>query len=402
MPFKYKAYDQDGNIVKGTIDVKDRSLAEDALANAGYDTLELKFQRPRPTADQLLPSLYGVKQRDVINFSSQLATLIEAGLTLPNALRLLELQTEKPAFQKIISGLRTELEGGSSFSQALSKYPQAFSNVYCHIAEAGEHAGDLAMSLRQAVTHMERGAAAMQKAKRAMMYPAFVIVVALVVVLVLVTLVLPPLLDMFDDMDADLPLTTKILMSVTDFASAYPLQIFGGVLAVVFLALFFAKRPSGRRLLDRISLRIPALGTIIVQSNMALFTRTSSTLLAAGVPLTRIMDIVTETSSNSVIKNALHGVNEGLVQGHGLSKPMAVNKVFPPLLVQMVTVGEQTGTLDQSLENVAIFYEAELNQRIDSLTSVMEPLLTVGIAVFVGFIALSVITPMYTVLGTLE
>ena len=142
MPYKYTAYDEDGNIIKGKIDVKDRQLAEEALTNAGYTPINLNWARQRPSIDQIFPSLYGIKTDDIINFSRQLATLIEAGLTLPNALRMLELQAEKAPLKKVISGLRTELEGGSSFSQALSKFPNAFSEVYCHIAEAGEHGGD--------------------------------------------------------------------------------------------------------------------------------------------------------------------------------------------------------------------------------------------------------------------
>jgi len=153
---------------------------------------------------------------------------------------------------------------------------------------------------------------------------------------------------------------------------------------------------------DKLLLKVPLIGTIVLQSNMALFTRTASTLLAAGVPLTRIMDITTQTAGNELIRDALAEVHEGLIQGHGLSKPMATNDIFPSLLVQMITVGEQTGTLDTSLLNTAAFYESEVNNKVDSLTSVLEPIMTVGIALFVGFIALSVITPMYSVLGSLE
>lgn len=402
MPYKYVAYDEDDNIVKGSIDVADQAQAEDALAAAGYTAISLKFQRPRPGMDQIFPSMYGIKSDDVIAFSRQMATLIEAGLTIPSALKLLQGQIEKPAFRKIINGINDELEGGSSFSQALSKYPEAFNNVFIHIAEAGEHSGDLAMALRQAVEHMEIGEQAMKKAKRAMMYPSFVLIVALVVVVVLVTMVLPPLLEMFDKMDADIPVTTKALMTITDFTGAYPLHIIGSIAAVVIIGMLYLRRPSGIRMKDRIVLKLPLLGPIVLQSNMALFSRTASTLLAAGVPLTRIMDIVTQTAGNVHIREALAEVHEGLIQGHGLSKPMATIDLFPSLLVQMVTVGEQTGTLDTSLANVAQFYESEVNSKVDGLTAVLEPIMTVGIALFVGFIALSVITPMYSVLGTME
>lgn len=402
MPYKYVAYDANDNMVKGFIEVTDHNMAEDALANAGYTIVSLTWAKPKIKLDRVFPSLYGIKQDDVINFSRQMATLIEAGLTIPSALQLLEKQVTKPTFKRVIAGLRDELEAGSSFSQALTKYPEAFPGVYCHIAEAGEQSGDLAQALKQSVEHMERSSAAIKKAKRAMVYPSFVLIVAAVVVVILVTVVLPPLMDMFADMNAKLPITTRVLMTVTDFCSGNMLLLIGGLLAIVVLGVVALKRPAGQRFKDKVILRLPVFGQITLLSNMALFSRTSSTLMSAGVPLTRIMDIVSKTATNSLIRDALKDVQEGLVQGHGLSKPMAVNKIFPNLLVQMVTVGEQTGTLDTSLKNVATFYEAEVNHKVDAFTSVLEPMMTVGIALFVGFIALSVITPMYSIMGSFE
>lgn len=402
MPYKYVAYDTNDNLVRGVIDVADQNLAEDALANAGYTLVSLTMMRPKLQLDRLFPSLYGIKQDDVINFSRQMATLIDAGLTIPSALQLLEKQTTKPTFQRVIAGLRDELEAGSSFSQALTKYPEAFPEVYCHIAEAGEQSGDLAEALKQAVEHLERSSAAIKKAKRAMVYPSFVLIVAAVVVVVLVTTVLPPLLDMFSNMNAKLPITTRMLMAITDFCSSHVLLIIGGLLILIVGVVVGLKRPAGQRFKDKMVLKLPIFGQIALMSNMALFSRTSATLMSAGVPLTRIMDIVHKTATNAIIRDALKDVQEGLVQGHGLSKPMAVNKVFPNLLVQMVTVGEQTGTLDTSLRNVANFYEIEVNHKVDAFTAVLEPMMTVVIALGVGFIALSVIMPMYSILGTFE
>lgn len=402
MPYKYVAYDSDDRLVKGNIDVVDQSLAEDAISNAGYTLVSLTWQKPKPTLDQVFPSLYGIKQDDVMGFARQMATLLEAGLTIPSALELMEKQAEKPAFRKVVAGLRDELQEGSSFSQSLAKFPEAFPDVFCHIAEAGEQAGDLAVALRQAVDHLERGSAAIKKAKRAMVYPSFVLVVAGVVIILLITVVLPPLLKMFDNMDADLPITTKALMWVVDTFSAYALHIIAGLVALVVLTVALLRQPAGKVAMDKLILKIPMIGAITLESNMALFARTSSTLLSAGVPLIRILDIISQTSTNSVIRGAMKDVQQGLVQGHGLSKPMAMNGIFPHLMVQMITVGEQTGTLDASLENIASFYESEVTQKVDSMTAMLEPMLTVGIALLVGFIALSVIMPMYSILGEFE
>jgi len=191
MPYKYVAQDADGNTVKGTLDVANSSQAEESLANAGYTIVSISKVRPMPKLEEVFPSLYGVKSEDVTNFSRQLATLLEAGLTLPQALQLLEVQAERASFRKVIAGLRTELEGGGSFSDALSKYPNAFSEIYVHMATAGEHSGDLALALRQAVDYIERGQVAVKKVKRALTYPMIILIVAFLVILILVTYVLP-------------------------------------------------------------------------------------------------------------------------------------------------------------------------------------------------------------------
>ncbi|MFO8102329.1 MAG: type II secretion system F family protein [Dehalococcoidia bacterium] len=402
MPYKYVAYDSDGKTVEGTLDVAGQWEAEEALKKAGYTAVSIKKARKAIKMEEVFPSLYGIKTEDVINFSRQLATLLEAGLTLPQALQLLEAQVERASFRKVVAGLRGELEGGSSFSDALAKYPNAFNNIYIHMAAAGEQSGDLALSLRQAVNYIERGQLTIKKVKRALTYPSVILIVALLVILILVTYVLPELMAMFDKMDVDLPLATQILKNVSDFAKENVLLIFIVVIGAIVGIVLFMRTGTGQRFKDKALLKIPLIKIVVLQSNLALFTRTGSTLMMAGVALPRIMDIVTQVTPNSVIRDALKEVHEGLLQGHGLARPLAMNALFPPLLVQMITVGEQTGTMDTSMENVATFYDSEVDNRLDQLTSMLEPIIVVFIAVAVGFIAISVISPMYTVLGGLE
>ncbi len=402
MPYNYVAYDSDGKTVKGVLDVASNWEAEESLKKAGYTTVSIKKGRKALKMEELFPSLYGVKPEDVTAFSRQLATLLEAGLTLPQALQLLEAQVERATFRKVVAGLRTELESGSSFSDALAKYPSAFSDIYRHMAAAGEQSGDLALSLRQAVNYIERGQLTIKKVKRALTYPSVILVVAILVIVILVSFVLPELMGMFDKMDVELPLPTKILKAISDFAKGNVLLIFAVLIGLIVAITLFMKSATGQRFKDRAFLRMPLIKTIVLQSNLALFTRTASTLMVAGVALPRIMDIVTQVAPNSVIRDALKEVQEGLVQGHGLARPLAMNSMFPPLLVQMITVGEQTGTLDSSMENVATFYDSEVDNKLDQLTSMLEPMIVVGIAVAVGFIAVSVIMPMYTVLGALD
>jgi len=401
MSYKYVAYTEDKRIVKGTVNVGAEGQAEEALKKVGYRVLSLKQVKPGLNLEQMFPTFFGVKPRDVIAFSRQLSTLIESGISLAIALRLLEEQVSSSAFRSVIAGLSKELQGGSSFSQALTKHPQVFPDTYRQIVGAGEHAGNLEIALRQAVSYMERGTAATQKVKRAMTYPAMVLLLAIGVVIIMMTFALPPLLGLFDALEAELPLTTKFLIALTGFLSGQKFYLLGAVLILTVLSLWYFRRPAGRFMLDKILLRVPIIGSMIIQSNMALFSRTMSVLLNVGLPLPQIMDIVCKTISNRIIGQALRDVQGELIRGNGLSQPMTTIKLFPRLLVQMVMVGEQTGTLDSNLTTLANFYEEEVNQRINALTSMLEPAMTVVVALVVAFIALSLIMPMYSIMGSI-
>lgn len=402
MAYKYVAYDSDGNSVKGSLDAADEVSARQALENAGYTPVTLKKARGSINLEAAFPSLYGIKATDVVAFSRQLSTLLDAGLTLPQGLQLLEAQVESAAFRKVVAGMRADLESGSTFSDALAKYPNAFGDIYVHMTRAGEQSGDLSLALRQAVEYIERGQATIKKVKKALTYPSVIVAVAIFVVLILVIYVLPKLMDMFDKMEAELPLPTKILKAISDFSSSNGMLLFVLVVGIVVGTIVFLRTPLGKRVMDIVMLRVPGVKVVVLMSNLALFTRTGSTLMAAGVPLPQIMDIVTDITPNRVVKKALLEVHEGLVQGHGLAKPLSMNPLFPSLLVQMMTVGEQTGTLDKSMENVADFYDSEVNARLDTLTAMLEPIIVVAIAGLVGFIAIATIMPMYTILGTME
>jgi len=402
MAYKYTAYNEKNEIVTGTIGVMDEVTAEMDLQNAGMNLINLEYIKPRATIEELIPSLFGVKNQDVIEFSSQLATLVESGISLIAALHLLEEQSPKSSFRKIMAGLRDEIQGGNSFSAALAKYGNVFPDIYCRIVAAGEKAGTLEVSLRQAVDYMQRGSSAMQKARRAMVYPAMLICVAVGVIILLLTVALPPLLTMFDELDISLPWTTRLLLALTGFFTDYVFHILGFLIILAISVTWYLKRPSGRMALDRILLRLPLLGQIVLKSNMALFSRTVSVLFAAGIPLPQILGIVKQTAGNRVIKQAIADVEEGLAQGRGISRPMALSGVFPQLMVQVVMVGEQTGTLDTNLANIADSYEEEVSRRTESVISMIEPTMIVIMGLVVGFIALSVIMPMYSMLGEIQ
>lgn len=403
MAYKYQAYTSDKRIVQGTIEVTSESLAEGALYRAGYQhILSLKEVPPGLSLERLIPTLFGVKTRDVIEVSNQLATLIESGISILNSLQLLGGQTSKKSLQKIIDGLMEEIQGGNSLSQALGDYPQVFPNTYCQVIKASEQAGNLELGLRQAAGYLEKQAVASQKIIRAMLYPAFVLLMAVGVSILLITVALPPLVELFNSLGAELPWMTTMLINVTSFFLDRSLYVLVGVVLIIMLTIALLRLPSVKIARDRLMLKIPAIGTINIERSMQQFCQTVSMLLEAGLRLPQIMEISIQTNRNRIIRQALGKVRDGLVQGEGLSQPMSEIGLFPPLLVEMVVVGEKTGTMDTTLATLADFYEKKVDRRIDALISMIEPALTVVIGVVVIFIALSMITPLYSILRSMH
>ncbi len=402
MAYQFTAYTLDKKIVKGIIDATSETTAEEALYRAGYQRiLSLREVQPRPSLEKLMPTLFGVKIQDVIDFSRQLATLIESGVTILTALELLEGQASRAAFRKVIAGLVEELRGGSSLSQALSKYPQAFSYTYCQVIKASEQAGNFEVGLRQIVGYMEKQAATAKRIRSAMAYPALVLLMACGVFALLITVALPPLVGLFTSLGAELPWTTRLLIATADFVINYKLYLLEGLLILTILIFGFMRLPAVKLTIDRFMLKIPLIGTINIQRNMCQFCQTTAMLLRAGLLLPQIMNVVIQTVGNRIIRQALREVRDKLVQGQGLSQPMAAVDLFPRLLVEMVVVGEKTGTIDSTLATLADFYEQRVDQRINTLISMIEPTLTILVGLVVAFIALSMITPLYSILRSI-
>ena len=402
MAYQFKAYTRDKRVVQGTIDAASESTAEEALYRAGYQhVLSLKQMRPGLSWEQLLPTLFKIKTQDVIDFSRQLATLIESGITILTALQLLEEQAFRPVFSKVIAGLVSELRGGSSLSQALSKYPQAFSYTYCQVVKAGEQAGNLEVGLRQIAGYMERQVATAKRIRSALAYPMVVLFMAIGVFFLLITVALPPLVGLFTALGTELPWMTRSLIAISNFLTNYKFYLLGGVAIVAISIIGYLRLPAGKLTMDRLWLKLPLIGPINIQRNVGHFCRTASMLLKAGLLLPQTMSIVIQTVGNRIIRQTLKEVREKLVQGQGLSQPMAAIDLFPRLMVEMVSVGEKTGNLDSTLATLGDYYEQRVDQRVNTLISMIGPALTAGVGLIVAFIALSIITPLYSILGSM-
>jgi type IV pilus assembly protein PilC len=401
--YQFTAYTLDKKIVQGKIDATSENMAEEALYHAGYQhVLSLKEMRPRLSLETIFPSFFGVKTQDVIDFSNQLATLIESGVSILIALELLREQAPREAFRKVIAGLVEELQGGDSFSQALSNYPEAFSYTYCQVVKASEQAGNLEVGLRQVAAYMEKRSATTGKVKRALVYPAMVLLMAVGVFFLLITVALPPLIGLFDSLGAELPWATTMLIATADFVINYKFHLLWVAFILITVTVVYLRLPAGKLTMDKLKLKTPLIGSINIEHNMCQFCQITSMLLKAGLPLPQVMDVAMQTSGNKIIRQALNDVREKLLQGQGWSKPMAQNELFPKLLVEMVAVGEKTGTMDSTLATLANYYEERVEQRINTLVSMIEPILTVVIGLVVAFIALSLITPLYSILRTIQ
>lgn len=398
--YRYTATTLHGDRVKGNIKATSEIAAERLIVEKGLNPELVEIAPSAFNLEEALPSLFQIKPRDVIIFSRQLATLLKSGISLLPALEILQQQvTASRAFRSILSSILNEIRSGGSFSVAISKHPKAFSDIYCRTITVGEETGSLEAVLNQMADYLERHSALTQKVRKALTYPVMVLGTGVVVVILLITMVMPKLLNMFTALNVQLPLPTRMLIWLTGFVMANKLYlvIAAAVLGAVFL--WMMKQPTGRRLFDRLRITMPVIGPPVLYSELGRFCRSLSVMIRAGIKLQEIMEIVPEGTNNHVFRNALKQVKERLLLGEGLAEPMTRIDIFPPLLVQMVAVGEESNTLDFTMGVVADFYETEAEERTAAMVGMIGPVSTIGIALLVGFIALSVIMPMYTITG---
>lgn len=400
LTFRYTAMAAGGRTAKGTVKAPSEVAAQNLLVEQGYTPITLEPVASQWSLEGALPSMFGIKPSDIIQFSNQLATLLESGLTLLPALQLLESQAvASAAFGRVIRSIAQDLGTGRSFAQAIGRHPSAFSDIYVRTIAVGERTGHMEAVLRQMAEYMEKQAAFSKKVGKALTYPAIVFSVGIVATIVILTVALPPMTNMFVAMELDLPAPTRILMASSNFLTSYYTYILAVMAAVTALFVWNVRRPAGRRLMDQIKLSAPLIGVPIRMSELARICRTMAVLLSAGLALQEVIELLPQTTTNSVVKNALADVKSGLFLGQGLTYPMSMNPLFPPLMLQMVRVGEESNNLEKNLFVLAVFYETTADERTAAMLSMIAPLSTMILAGLVGFIAMSVMMPMYSMTG---
>ena len=401
MDFSYIAYTKDRKLVRGTLAATSEEAASRLLSYGGYQLLSLKQRVRFLDLGRLLPSFQRVRPIEIILFSRQLALLLESGVDIVTSLELLQDQTTNSKFKEVIGQVASDIRGGSSLSMALSKHPKIFSQVYHRAIAAGEQGGNLEIVLRSMADFQERIVKTEKRIRNALTYPVIVLIVAAIVISLLFAFVLPTFTDLYSALGTDLPAMASILIDMTTWVTDYGLFLMGGF-ALVFVGLYmYVRTPPGKYWLDGVSLRLPVIGRILQLSELSRISQTISMLFRAGLPLPEIMTQAINVTSNKVIAEAVSGVQQELIRGEGLSKPMEKRSIFLPLMVQMVSVGEETGKLDDTLSTVAITYDVESEDRINNAIGLIQPIITVVIGLVVAFIALALVSSMYGIYGDL-
>jgi type IV pilus assembly protein PilC len=349
-----------------------------------------------------IPGLSGrVKSKVLTTFTRQLATLVDAGLPLLRGMRVLEKQERNPTLRKIIGELSLSIEGGSTFSEGLAQHPKVFNRLYVNMVKAGELGGVLEVVLNRLSEFMEKAQKIKGKVVSAMFYPIAVMVIAVIILCVLMIFVIPKFKDVFANLleGAPLPVFTRIVLGISEFVKDHILYALAGVVVLVGAFVWGINTRGGRRLWDKFKLKVPVLGPVISKVAISRFTRTLGTLVSSGVPILQALNIVKETAGNVIIASAVASVHDSVKEGETITAPLEASRVFPPMVVSMVDVGEQTGALPEMLLKIADNYEEEVDNAVAALTSLLEPIMIVFLALVVGSIVIAMFLPLIALMN---
>ena len=427
--YNYVALDAHGNESKGSIEVgsqneaigrvKEMGLFPTKITEAGGEEKSAgkksKARAVKPKAkgkgkkgggmnlNIKIPGLSGkVKPKVLTTFTRQLATLVDAGLPLLRGLRVLEKQERNVTLKEILSELATSIEGGSTFSEALAQHPKVFNRLFVNMVKAGEMGGVLEVVLKRLAEFSEKAQKIKGKVKSAMFYPVAVLIVAFGIMILLLTWVIPKFKDVFAGMNIKMPWFTTFVMNISDMVRIHFLETAGGIVVLVILFQLFIRTKFGRHFWDRTKLTVPPTGQVVTKVSISRFARTLGTLVSSGVPILQALIIVKETAGNVIISNAVALVHESVKEGETITAPLEASGAFPPMVVSMVDVGEQTGALPEMLLKIADNYDEEVDNAVASMTSLLEPIMIVFLAVIVGSIVIAMFLPLIAMISQMS
>ncbi|HEY8258331.1 MAG TPA: type II secretion system F family protein [Gemmatimonadales bacterium] len=388
-----------GQIQKGQLDVPNK---DEVGAYLRKNRLMLVNVREAPKQIKLNLGAQRVKTRDIVIFTRQFATMINAGLPLVQSLNILAAQTENKTLQSVTRAVVYDVESGNTLADAFSKHPKAFTQLYVNMVAAGEAGGILDTILVRLATFLEKNDALVRKVKGAMVYPGVIITVAFVAIAVLLIFVIPTFQNMFASANLELPLPTRIVIGMSNFLIHYWWAMLGVIAGIVFAIRQYYKTPAGKKQLDGLLLKAPVLGDVIRKSAVSRFTRTLGTLVSSGVSILEGLEITAKTAGNQVVHDAVMESRQSIAGGETIAAPLEKSKVFPPMVISMIAVGEQTGGLDEMLSKIADFYDEEVDVAVSALLSLMEPAMIVVLGVIVGGMVVAMYLPIFDMMNAVQ
>ena len=390
-PFLWEGTDKNGNKIKGKILANDEATVRADLRRKGVVPTRIRKQRKG-----LFSGRSKITTADIAIFSRQLATMLGAGIPLVQAFEIVGNGHENAAMQKLILAVKADVEGGSALAEALAKHPLYFDDLFVNLVEAGEQAGALETLLDKIATYKEKTEAIKKKIKKALTYPAAVLVVAFVVTTILLIFVIPSFEDLFKGFGADLPTFTRMVIDLSAFVRSQGVILVGMIGAAIAAFIYFKKRSrTFRHFLDRMMLKIPVIGPIMQKASIARYARTLSTMFAAGVPLVEAMESVAGATGNIVYEEAVLAMRDEVATGQRLQQAMEKTGLFPNMVIQMIAVGEESGSLDDMSAKVADFYEEDVDNAVDNLSSLLEPMIMAILGVLVGGLVVAMYLPIF-------
>ncbi len=399
--FEYTARNAaNGQIQKGQLDVPSPAEVNNYLRK---NRLILVSVREAPKQIKFsMPGGQRIKTRDIVIFTRQFATMINAGLPLVQSLTILAQQTENKALAEVTRAVVYDVESGNTLADAFSKHPRAFSDLYVNMVAAGEAGGILDTILLRLATFLEKNDALMRKVKGAMVYPGVIMSVAAIAICILLIFVIPVFQSMFASVNLELPLPTRIVVGLSDLLIGYWWAVLGALGAIFFAIRKYYATAGGRKVIDALLLKAPVLGDLLRKSAVSRFTRTLGTLISSGVSILEGLEITAKTAGNMVIHDAVMASRQSIAGGETIAAPLEKSKVFPPMVISMIAVGEQTGGLDEMLTKIADFYDEEVDVAVGALLSLMEPIMIVVLGVVVGGMVVAMYLPIFDMMNTVQ
>jgi type IV pilus assembly protein PilC len=395
----WEARTRAGETKRGEMEALDSSAVDTRLKALGLAPVKVKKKAP----ELRLPTIgSGVSGKDILVFTKQFATMIDAGLPLVQCLDILANQMDNAAFKRVVLAIKTKVESGSTFADALKDHPKVFDELFVQLCAAGEVGGILDTILNRLANYREKAEKLKRKVKGAMIYPIIVIVVAIGVTAILLLKVTPVFAKMFTDFGSAMPGPTQFVIDLSTWLQNYILYLLGGIAAVIFAFVAFYRNAKGRRIVDKLVLQTPIVGPVIRKVAVARFTRTLGTMISSGVPILDALDVTAKTAGNRTIEDGIYYVRTKISEGKNITGPLLETKVFPPMVVQMIGVGEATGAMDAMLNKIADFYDDEVDTAVAGLTAMIEPLLMVFLGGVVGGFLIAMYLPIFSIAGAIK